>query len=185
MRVLRSIGNATLWLLAVVGVLSGTLWAAGQLGFVQPIVVASGSMSPDLMPGDLLLARRLPAAEIQPGDVLTLDSPRTENFVTHRVTEVTRVGDYLEVTMKGDANSMPDSEVYRVPTSDDVWHPMASIPGLGAISIQMTQSPLAIPALVSLLALVGFAAIPPKRGRHERVRRLGDRFRSTARSATA
>jgi signal peptidase len=142
-------------------------------------------MSPDLMPGDLLLARRLPAAEIQQGDVLTLNSPRTGNFVTHRVVDVSPSGDHLEVTMQGDANPIPDAEVYEVPTTSQVWHPVASIPAIGAISLRMTQSPLAIPALISLLALVGFAAIPPKRGRHERVRRIGERFRGTARSVTA
>ena len=43
MRIIRHLGNVALWVGALLGIVAGGVWAAGQLGWVQPLIVISGS----------------------------------------------------------------------------------------------------------------------------------------------
>lgn len=85
--------------------------APGLVGGDYSFVVQSGSMSPAIMTGDLVVVERVDPATIVPGDVvtyITLDSAP----VTHRVVGVEEAptGDIQFVT-KGDANDISDDPV--------------------------------------------------------------------------
>ena len=168
MRVARKLGNALLWVLAILGVLSGTLFVAGRVGAVQPVVVVSGSMSPAIRTGDLLLATRTPIEEVRLGLVATLRSAHTEKFVTHRVVELEHRGDHYAVRMQGDANSVVDDEVYLVPLDAEIWQPRLNIPQAGTYATAISRPAVSIPALIAIGALIAIFAIPPPRGKHER-----------------
>lgn len=66
MNAVRRAADALLWVLAVIGVLSGATWAASTAGLIQPLVVVSGSMEPSIRTGDLLVAIPTPAADLLP-----------------------------------------------------------------------------------------------------------------------
>lgn len=159
MRALRIIGSLMLWLLAIVGILSGALWVANKTGHVQPLIVVSGSMEPGIMTGDLIFTVPKAAGELQKGEVITVMSERTAKLVTHRIVEIkpaATVGDF-EVRMKGDNNSVEDSEVYTV--SGDVFTPAFQVTGGGYILDRIAKPRVAIPIGVTVIALIGLSFI--------------------------
>lgn len=168
-KVLQAFGNALIWTLAVAGVASGLVWGATRLGWIQPLVVISGSMSPSIATGDLVVDRPTPTSELRPGDVASIRSAVTGKIVTHRVmaTEQRPDGSWA-VTLKGDANDVPDAEVYVV--GDRVWHPALLVPGVGAAVVTLTTPGVAVPLAVTLLALAGlsFLSAPPRPAQADR-----------------
>ena len=52
MKVLRRTGGALLWVVAAFGALSGALFLANLARWVEPLVVVSGSMQPEIRKGD-------------------------------------------------------------------------------------------------------------------------------------
>ncbi|BDV32066.1 signal peptidase I [Microbacterium terricola] len=162
-RALRAISSAVLWLLVAVGVLCGGLWAANAAGLVQPLVVASGSMSPGIRTGDLLFATPTPASEVAVGEVTTLHSEVTGKLVTHRVIEITRSGDTVSVRMQGDANQAADPEAYVVDADASVWQPTWTIPGGSYAVMTLMRPAVAIPGMLGILALVGLTLLPARR----------------------
>jgi signal peptidase len=80
---------------------TGLLW-------IKPIVILTGSMIPNINPGDMPLIRKCSIEEIKVGDIIAYD---LENFtVVHRV--ITIINDHSVITLitKGDANKTPDKE---------------------------------------------------------------------------
>ena len=75
-------------------------------GSVRFLTVLSGSMSPALSPGDMVVAAAVPMTIIQPGDVISFKNADEKTLVTHRVVEV-KSDSFI---VKGDANENPDPE---------------------------------------------------------------------------
>ena len=170
MRILRLLGNISLWLGAFLGVIAGGVWFAGQMGWIQPLIVVSGSMEPGIDTGDLLIDRPLATADVEPGDVLSLHSEMTGKLVTHRVTEITPLDDGTwEVRMKGDANDQPDLETYIV--GDSVISPAFQIPQGGKVVSKMMEPAVAMPILLALIALLGLSLLDEPRRTIVRVKR--------------
>ncbi len=179
MRIIRLLGNLSLWIGAILGVAAGGVWGANQLGLVQPLIVISGSMEPNISTGDLLIARPIPVDTVEVGDVLTLDSELTGKLVTHRVTDVTAYDDGTwQIEMQGDANDEPDLESYIV--DDEVLTPMVYVPGAGKVVAKVMEPAVTIPVLVALVALLGISLLDD--GPRQRIRRKLDSV--TGRSAT-
>ena len=174
MRIIRFLGNVALWLGAVLGVVAGGVWVAGQFGVLHPLIVISGSMEPGIGTGDLLIARNLATDDVEVGDVVTLHSEMTDKLVTHRVTEISPNPDGTwEIMMKGDANDEPDLENYTV--GDSVLTPAVQIPGGGKVVSKLMEPAVALPVLLSLVALLGISLLDePKR---MLVRRIDPRTR--------
>jgi signal peptidase I len=86
------------------------LVAVGYLGLFlagyRPVAVYSGSMEPDLAVGSLAFVKRVPAQEIEVGDVITFSDPyQPGRLVTHRVVEIGEQPEGgLAYRTKGDAN---------------------------------------------------------------------------------
>lgn len=73
----------------------------------SPHVVLTGSMAPRIQPGDVVLTQPVPAAAIQPGQVVLFEDPlRPGRTVVHRT--VRRNADGNLIT-RGDANATEDS----------------------------------------------------------------------------
>ena len=136
MRVLRLLGNVVLWLLAAVGVLSALLWGATKLGYVQPLVVISGSMEPGIMTGDLLVDVRTPTQDVRVGEVAAIYNPVTQNLVSHRVVSIEKseqTGDSAwDDPDEGRRQQLSqDGGVYDV--GDHVWTPVLQVAGGGRV----------------------------------------------------
>lgn len=160
MRVLRTAGDVLVGVLAVLGVLSVVLWAAGALGLVKPLVVVSGSMEPQIMTGDLLLATPVPVDEVEVGDVASLPNPVTGTLVTHRVIDVAQQPDGTwHVHMQGDANDSPDAGAYVV-GDGTVLVPQWQVSGVGRWLGALTAPGTAVPLLVALAALLALSLLP-------------------------
>jgi signal peptidase len=167
MRIIRFLGSIALWIAAALGVVAGGVWIAGQLGWVQPLIVISGSMEPGIGTGDLLISRTTPTGDLEVGDVVTVHSALTRKLVTHRITEITPTGDATwDVKMKGDANDDEDIEVYAV--GDTVWTPMVRIPQGGDVVSKLMDPAVALPILLALFALLGLSLLDDDEAELER-----------------
>lgn len=175
MHIIRLLGNIALWMGALLGVVAGAVWGAGQLGLVQPLIVISGSMEPEIMTGDLLIDRPIPTESVEVGDVLSLPSELTGKLVTHRVESIERTGDSWEIRMHGDANDEPDLEPYIV--GDEVLTPLVKIPMGGKVVSKLMEPAVALPILVSLVALLGVSLLDeePRRVIRRTVERVARR----------
>lgn len=92
------------------------------------LAIRTGSMTPSMEPGDLLISRDVDPRTVRKGDVITFRVPSVDNtLVTHRVTKVSDNGNTFST--KGDAN---DTEDPFTTNADDVlgtrWF---SIPKVG------------------------------------------------------
>jgi signal peptidase len=173
MRAMKFFGNAVLWLVAALGLVSLVTWGATQLGYVKPLVVISGSMEPKITTGDLLIDVSRPTAQVEVGQVTSIYSDVTGNLVSHRVVAIEPSGDgQWAIHMKGDANDSEDGGTYVV--GDHVWQPAVQIHGGGYVVTTLTRRSVALPlgvALVCLLSLSLLPATPARRtrGRHRDV----------------
>jgi signal peptidase I len=171
MRILRGLGNAILWLVAALGVLSILVWGATQLGYIKPLVVISGSMEPEIMTGDLVIDVQKPTADVKVGEVTSIYSEVTRNLVSHRVVAVEPTNDgRWSIQMKGDANNSKDGNAYVV--GDHVWQPALQISGGGYFITTLTKPSVAVPLGFTLFCLLALSLLPPSQPRERQGARL-------------
>lgn len=115
---------------AIAGVLCVfTAIVSASLG-LSPLIFRSDSMSPAIDVGDVAISRSVPATDVAPGDIVSVMRPDGTR-ITHRVVSIdSRVGNSTTMTLRGDANSVEDSEPYIVSTVDEV---LFHIPNLGYV----------------------------------------------------
>jgi signal peptidase len=163
-RIIRFLGNVALWVGACLGLVAGTVWIGGQLGWIQPLIVISGSMEPGIDTGDLLIDRWVPTADLEVGDIVSLPSSVTDKVVTHRIVSITPSDDTWQIRMKGDANPEDDIEPYIV--GDKVLTPALQVPGGGTVVSKLMDPNVALPILLALIALLGLSLLDePQRQR--------------------
>jgi signal peptidase len=138
--------TTTLLVLAVAAFL-GLAIGPRVLGY-QTVTMLTGSMSPLINPGDVVVTMPVPASEIRVGDIITYHIPVEDQRVeTHRVTEVTANPDgTTAVRTKGDANSGVDPWTAIISGSTVDRH-VATIPHLGAV-IRAVRQPVVLNALM-------------------------------------
>ncbi|MCU7787029.1 signal peptidase I [Pyrobaculum sp. 3827-6] len=132
------------------------VFAAGGLG-VRPFVVATGSMSPVYMPGDVVLVA--PAKSINVGDVVLYRAD--VGYVLHRVIDVRREGRQIYYVTKGDANASPDPR--PVPRENVVGVAVGRIPYVGWPALWIRDPAGGWPYLAALLG--GVAGVELALGR--------------------
>jgi len=131
----------------VVGALA--LAAAAHLAPVTGhalLAVRSPSMAPALGIGDLAIARRVPAEEVRPDDVIMIRLA-SGTMVTHRVVAITATDEGPMFTTRGDANAAADPVAAR---AEQLQGRLAgSVAFLGFI-LAMLSMPSGIAALFSI-----------------------------------
>jgi signal peptidase len=152
-------GDALLTVAAVLGIVGFALFVGVRTGKVQTLVVISESMVPVYEVDDVVIARSVPASTLRVGDVASL--PRGDGLVvTHRVvaTEPDPAGPAgtMLVRMKGDANKAEDARQYEVRTA---LVPVLTIPGAGQVTRLVSRPAVAVPVVITVLALVGIALL--------------------------
>ena len=155
-------GFFVLGLIAFVG-----LGLGPHTGAYKTTTMLSGSMSPGIPVGAVLVAVPKPISEIHPGEVVTFEAPVPDrHVVTHRVTEAKVANGVLLLRTKGDANAKPDPWLAQLHT-DKVWVVTTVIPWAGKL-VQQLRNPLVHKATVlvlpAIIVLVGFGAIWGRRG---------------------
>lgn len=150
----------------IVLVLSFLLLAALGLGprtgRYQVMTVLTGSMTPTIPAGSLVVVRPVDPANLRVGDVITYRIPvQDRRVVTHRVVELIQSGTAPTVRTKGDALEESDPWTTRF-AGEPVWRVQASVPIVGA-TLRAMQRPVVRQATVlvapALLALALVASI--------------------------
>jgi signal peptidase len=88
---------------------------------IQPHVVSTGSMKPNINPGDLIFTKFSKAMEINEGDVILLFDNSNNSTKAHRVIKVLHQEGVSQITTKGDSNPLPDitiSEPSNMPVQE-------------------------------------------------------------------
>lgn len=85
------------------------IWFSVGVFSIFPSVIISGSMSPVIKVGDVIVVKTVSAEEVEAGDIIQFREEKIR--VAHRVIEVAEDERGLPVFItKGDANKQPDSE---------------------------------------------------------------------------
>jgi len=140
------------------GLLFGTLFAAvaPQLGGYRSFTVRSGSMTPAIETGDVVVTKTISPLAARVGDVVTFVDPEgSGKLFSHRVQSVRAVGEEIAFVTRGDANT--STERWRVPGDGSVGRVAYRIPKIGYALSRIDSGParlalIAIPALLLLWA---------------------------------
>lgn len=166
LRVLVALGAWAVLLGAVAALMAAVL--VPRLWGATPYTVLSGSMRPELQPGDLVVTRPVDFGDIEMGAVVTYQlrsgEPRT---VTHRVVGRSVGGDGEPVLVtRGDANDGPDPETVReAQVRGEVWY---VVPRLGHVGAWATPEQRRLVARVvagGLFCYAGWMLVAARRRR--------------------
>jgi signal peptidase I len=147
-----AIGRASLWfaigLAAAVAVAVTALLPFGG----RALTVMSGSMSPAIETGDVVVSRSVSPLDLRLGDVVTFRDPEDgERLITHRVRGIRIGGGEARFVTKGDANNSAESWV--VPSDGRIGLVVFRLPKLGYL-FSWLGHPFARLALVVVPALL-------------------------------
>jgi len=118
------------------------------------MTVLTGSMTPGIPVGSVVLVRPVDPATLEVGDIATYQKePDVAAYVTHRIIDIDSSTAPTTFTFKGDANDGPD--VDPVPADAVVGEVWFHVPYLG--SIRDTLHGLAGLSLLLIVVLVGYA----------------------------
>jgi len=143
---LRLAMNALVVLVIVAVVAPFVVYAVpGVVGADHGLVVLSGSMEPEMSPGDAVIVREVPPSEIETGDVITYQRAGSDTPTTHRVIEIQQAEEGPAYVTKGDAND--DADRGTVPHSRVVGEVILVLPFIGHV-IQFANTQVGFLALV-------------------------------------
>jgi signal peptidase I len=145
-----------LWL--GLGLVFGALLAAvlPQLAGYRTFTVRSGSMTPAIETGDVVVTAPISPLSARVGDVVTFEDPEgTGKLFSHRVQSVRPQGGSVAFVTRGDANT--STERWRVPADGSIGRVVYRIPKVGYALAWIDAGPvrlalIAIPALLLLWA---------------------------------
>ena len=124
-------GSLAGWIVTTVAAVA-IIWFAVGLFPVHPALVASGSMTPTMDVGDVVIIAKVPTDVIKPGDIIQFRRPERVT-VMHRVVEIQETEGTKRFITKGDANDEPDDD--PVIPENVVGKAVFNIPKIGWIAI--------------------------------------------------
>jgi signal peptidase len=128
----------------IVLVVSITLvWGSLGLFGPKPEVIASGSMTPTLNVGDIVIVTPTTSKDLVKGEIISYYREDLSAPVIHRVVNLSSQGGDLLITTKGDANNAED--VPFSASSREVFKTILVVPKIGWVSIFLKE----IPSMVS------------------------------------
>jgi signal peptidase len=117
-------------------------------------VVLSGSMAPTLRPGDVILAVSERDSQVSAGQVLAFHPPSDPNIVVvHRVIQVIRHDNKVEIRTQGDDNNAPDQWT-AVLEGTSAWRVSWVLPSAGYVGIWVTYPWIHLLALLLVIGIV-------------------------------
>lgn len=155
MKIIRSILNIIMTIIIIVGSVFVILFCIG----IQPYVVESGSMQPDIPTGSLCFINKKAKYEnMKVGDIIAFKI-NSNAFATHRIVSITNEG----FETKGDANNVIDN---IITTKDNyIGQNIFSIPyvGLWVLVIQTTRGKIILGTIIIVLFLAAILIGQPSR----------------------
>jgi signal peptidase I len=150
----RAVTRAVLAVSAVLTLALTLAIALPVLFGCRTLVVMSGSMEPTISTGSVVVVKRIPAAEVAVGDVISFQSPETAGrILTHRVQAVGLVDGRVEVETRGDANS--GSESWSIDPGGSVGRLVYHIPFAGYVLAPLQRTPARLLLVVVPVLLLG------------------------------
>lgn len=147
-KITKIIINIVTTIIILIGVLFIGLFGIGM----QPYVVESGSMEPEIKTGSICFVNKHAKYEdIKVGDIIAFKL-ETGEFATHRVCDITEDG----IHTKGDANRVPDDIITTRDTF--IGKNLFSIPNVGII-IKVIQTPSGKIILGTIIIVLLVAAV--------------------------
>lgn len=140
---LRRLGSLATTMMLVLAVVAFLTLALGPHVFgYRTATMLTGSMSPQINPGDVIVSVPKPAEDVRVGDVITYHIPVEDHRVeTHRVVKVSNGEDgSIAVRTKGDANEGVDPWTATL-EGDTVWELQGVVPYAGSV-IRALRAPL-------------------------------------------
>jgi signal peptidase len=165
---LRCLGLGALW---TVGGLVLCLLLAGAAPLAlgdHSYVVRSGSMTPTIETGDVVVVQPIDPLSARVGQIVSFKDPDgSGRLLSHRVRAVHRDGARVSFVTQGDANT--GQEKWNVPVDGRIGRVLYRIPKIG-YALVWTQIPAGQIGLVAVpaLLLIGFALARIWRGPRER-----------------
>jgi signal peptidase I len=184
MRTLRYVLGALIGILIAFGILVPAASMVAPAFGREIFAIRGHSMSPTIPMGAAILVTHRDVADVNPGDIVTWQSPNGA-YVTHRVLQVVEENGQLLVQTKGDANDSPDPSA--VPASAFIGVVEGWVPAAGYGMILMSTLAGLISWLSFGLALVAadayIATMIKERERGGPAADAGDTRRRTRRTA--
>ncbi len=165
-RILKLSREIALTLVAVLGLLCIVALVLGFACKASFVVFRTGSMEPLYPVGALSLTVQVPAAELVPGDVVSVKRSGSGVLVTHRVVAVEPAGSAASLRLKGDANGSEDPLPYQVDTAQKV---LATVPAVGTWVMAMRGPGFIAATSMAVAGLVVWAYWPKRVARHKGV----------------
>ena len=120
---------------AVVGfglALAAIVTLPAAIGYTS-LTVLSGSMSPALRTGDIVVAKKIAPADARPGDVVTFRAPdNASKLITHRIVRMRVLDGHSAFVTRGDANT--GVERWVVPNHGTIARVDLRVPKLGYVT---------------------------------------------------
>ena len=155
-KTLKTIWNAVTWVIVAAAVLLAMLLVGVRLVGLRTFTVLSGSMEPTYHTGSLIYVKKVDAANLSEGTVITfmLDE---DTVATHRIVGVVPDEDepgVVRYRTKGDANEVEDGSLVHY--KNVIGTPVFSIPKLGYVANYIQHPPgtyvtISVGAMVLLL----------------------------------
>ncbi|MDE3085435.1 MAG: signal peptidase I [Acidobacteriota bacterium] len=140
--------------------LMAVLLVGSLLGY-RALTTRSGSMTPTIRVGDVVVATSVSPLSVRPGQIVTFRDPALDQqLVTHRVVSIHRVGRAVDFVTKGDANLV--TEHWSVPVSGHLGRKAFVIPRLGRAVAALSSKSVRVAALALsalLVAAIGLRRI--------------------------
>lgn len=167
----RCLGLGALW---TVGGLVLCLLLAGAAPLAlgdHSYVVRSGSMTPTIETGDVVVAEPIAPLSARVGEIVTFKDPDgSGRLLSHRARAVHRNGNQVDFITQGDANT--GQERWSVPVDGQIGRVLYRIPKIG-YALVWTQVPGGQIGLIAIPALLLIAVALARIWRGPRERRSG------------
>ena len=125
-----------------------------SIGGYRVYDILTGSMSPTIKPGNLVVVKETLPKEVKKNDVITFKSDITNNFTTHRAIDIVNSDGKTEFITKGDANNTQDP----VPLDEKllVGKVVFQVPYLGSFLSSLQKNKLIFIGLLVVIILIDF-----------------------------
>ena len=118
-------------------------------GNYKLMVVQSGSMQPEIKMGGIVVVK--PADDYKIGEIITFQSVKNKESITHRIYDVKIVGGEPLYITKGDANNAPDPR--EVSKREIIGKVLFNIPYIG-YAVDFAKKPLGFALIIIIPAAI-------------------------------
>jgi signal peptidase len=151
-RAFKKEGGYGTWIVILIIFTLFVWFQSGAFG-VQPAVIVSGSMSPSIEIGDIVITSPIQPDKVVVGDVISYRTESVPAPIVHRVIDIDRTVGGIIATTKGDALSSADSPI--VLSAGAVGKVIYVVPKLGWVSIYSYQVVYALAGYLNNIVVIG------------------------------